>query len=102
MHMLVPAGGSADPEKNIQLATVLKKAKDLGVPKDNIEKALASVRNSIAACIFNYDVPGGIPSLSQCVKGKEQSGERLIYEALSEKTVGIIMYVLTTLLLFMD
>ncbi|KAF9562172.1 YebC-like protein [Agrocybe pediades] len=65
-------GGSADPEKNIQLSTVLKKAKDLGVPKDNIEKALANA-----------------------AKGKEQNGERLVYEALAEKTVGLVIECIT-------
>ena len=37
------AGGSADPNVNIQLSTILKKYKEQGVPKENIEKALARV-----------------------------------------------------------
>jgi hypothetical protein len=37
------AGGSADPSVNIQLSTILKKYKEQGVPKENIEKALARV-----------------------------------------------------------
>jgi hypothetical protein len=37
------AGGSPDPDKNAQLATVVKKYKEQGVPKDNIERALAKV-----------------------------------------------------------
>lgn len=37
------AGGSADPDLNATLATALRKAKVAGVPKDNIEKALARV-----------------------------------------------------------
>lgn len=36
-------GGSADPGLNSALAAVLKNAKSVGVPKDNIEKALAKV-----------------------------------------------------------
>jgi transcriptional/translational regulatory protein YebC/TACO1 len=36
-------GASVDPALNMQLATALKKAKELGVPKENIEKALAGV-----------------------------------------------------------
>ncbi|KAG6821156.1 hypothetical protein H0H93_005376 [Arthromyces matolae] len=36
-----PLGGSTDPLKNLQLAAVLKRAKDMDVPKENIEKALA-------------------------------------------------------------
>jgi len=64
----VRTGGSVDPEKNIQLATTLKKAKEQGVPKDNIEKALAN-----------------------CVKSKDLTGERLVYEALAYKSVGLVM-----------
>ena len=37
------AGGSPDPAMNATLATVLKKAKADGVPKENIDKALARV-----------------------------------------------------------
>ncbi|KDR73460.1 hypothetical protein GALMADRAFT_124566 [Galerina marginata CBS 339.88] len=65
-------GGSVDPEKNVQLATVLKKAKEQGVPKDNIEKALAN-----------------------CVKSKDQTGERLVYEALAYKSVGLVIECVT-------
>lgn len=41
-------GGSADPEVNHQLEAVLKKVREQGVPKDNIEKALAKVRAQLA------------------------------------------------------
>lgn len=41
------AGGSADPAMNLQLATALRKAKELGVPKENIEKALSRVRSRV-------------------------------------------------------
>ncbi|PPQ89112.1 hypothetical protein CVT25_006484 [Psilocybe cyanescens] len=64
-------GGSLDPEKNAMLATTLKKAREQGVPKDNIEKALAN-----------------------CARSKEHTGERVVYEALAFKSVGIIMQVL--------
>lgn len=37
-------GGSADPEKNIALFNVIKKARAGGVPKANIESALQKVR----------------------------------------------------------
>lgn len=37
-------GGSPDPALNLQLAAALKKAKDQGVPKENIAKALTRVR----------------------------------------------------------
>jgi translational activator of cytochrome c oxidase 1 len=37
-------GGSIDPEKNVALFNVLKKARAGGVPKANIESALQKVR----------------------------------------------------------
>lgn len=37
------AGGSADPAINNALANVLRAAKAAGVPKDNIERAIARV-----------------------------------------------------------
>jgi len=40
--------GGSDPALNLQLATALKKAKELGVPKENIEKALARVRSFVS------------------------------------------------------
>lgn len=40
---LFEAGGSADPGKNVHLATIVKKYKDGGVPRENLEKALAKV-----------------------------------------------------------
>ncbi len=39
-------GGSPDPEQNKALAAALRRAKDSGVPKDNIENALKKVRDS--------------------------------------------------------
>lgn len=32
-----------DPTKNLQLAAVLRRAREMDVPKENIEKALAKV-----------------------------------------------------------
>ena len=40
-------GGSTDPEKNIALFNVLKKARASGVPKANIESALQKVRGGL-------------------------------------------------------
>ena len=37
-------GGSPDPALNMHLSIVLRKARVNGVPKDNVEKALARVR----------------------------------------------------------
>ncbi|KIM48863.1 hypothetical protein M413DRAFT_88324 [Hebeloma cylindrosporum] len=64
-------GGSADPEKNVLLANALKKAKEQGVPKENIAKSLA-----------------------RCIGG-ERSGERFTYEALAFNSVGIIIECIT-------
>lgn len=41
--MIMVDGGSADPIQNLQLAGALKRARDQGIPKENIEKALAKV-----------------------------------------------------------
>ncbi|KAF8201522.1 transcriptional regulator TACO1-like protein [Pholiota molesta] len=68
----VKRGGSIDPEKNAQLAVVLKKAKEQGVPKDNIAKSLA-----------------------RCMKGQDRAGERFTYEALVGGSVGIIIECIT-------
>jgi len=37
-------GGSPIPEENSMLATAIRRAKDSGVPKENIENALLKVR----------------------------------------------------------
>lgn len=41
-------GGSTDPSLNLQLASVLSRAKEQDVPKDNIERALAK------ACFIEF------------------------------------------------
>ncbi|KAF8162981.1 transcriptional regulator TACO1-like protein [Crassisporium funariophilum] len=68
----VRAGGSTDPQKNAQLAAALKKAKEQGVPKENIEKTLARVGNA-----------------------KDRGGTPATYEALAFGSVGIIIDALT-------
>lgn len=40
-------GGGVDPDKNTALAAVLKRLKAQDVPKDNIAKALAKVKNGV-------------------------------------------------------
>ncbi|PPQ68973.1 hypothetical protein CVT24_000362 [Panaeolus cyanescens] len=67
ISVAVRLGGSADPSKNVQLATALKKAKEQGVPKENIEKALARVAGT-----------------------KDKAGDTVMYEALVDD-VGIII-----------
>ncbi|KAG6889734.1 hypothetical protein C0995_015032 [Termitomyces sp. Mi166 len=61
-------GKSTDPLKNLQLAAVLKRAKDMDVPKENVEKALAKASRS-----------------------KDQSGDTFIYEVLAFNSVGLII-----------
>ncbi|KAG5645016.1 hypothetical protein DXG03_007293 [Asterophora parasitica] len=61
-------GGSADPTKNLQLAAVLKRAKEMDVPKENIEKALA-----------------------KATQGKDPNANTFVYEALAFNTVGLIV-----------
>lgn len=65
-------GGSADPNVNIQLSTILKKYKEQGVPKENIEKALARAR-----------------------QGKEKGGGSVMYEALAFNSVGLMIECIT-------
>ncbi|KDQ59465.1 hypothetical protein JAAARDRAFT_127346 [Jaapia argillacea MUCL 33604] len=65
-------GGSADPVKNIMLATALKAAKTAGVPKENIEKALNKASGD---------------------KGK--AGQQVLYEAMAHGSVGILIECLT-------
>jgi len=48
-HVYPSDGGSADPDKNIALLNVIRKARADGVPKANIENALQKVR----MCIFS-------------------------------------------------
>ncbi|KAJ8514306.1 hypothetical protein ONZ45_g8143 [Pleurotus djamor] len=65
-------GGSDDPEKNVALAAVLKRVKSQGVPKENIEAAVA-----------------------KAMKSKDHGGQYLVYEALAFNTVGFIIECLT-------
>ncbi|EPQ58454.1 YebC-like protein [Gloeophyllum trabeum ATCC 11539] len=69
---LVIGGGSTDPEKNASLAAVLKAAKANGVPKDNVEKALARASGS-----------------------KDKGSSQLMYEAMAHGSVGILIECLT-------
>jgi len=61
-------GGGIDPTKNLQLAAVLKRAKEMDVPKENIEKALVKAS-----------------------QGKDQNGDAFLYEALAFNSVGLLI-----------
>jgi len=50
-------GGSADPDKNILLSNALKKAKEQGVPKENIAKSLARVNHVLGVKRQANDLP---------------------------------------------
>ncbi|KAF8497076.1 YebC-like protein [Russula emetica] len=65
-------GGSIDPEKNVALFNVIKKARAGGVPKANIESAL-----------------------QKAVNGKEGVGQLTTYEVLAHGSVGLIIECLT-------
>ncbi|KAJ3506138.1 hypothetical protein NMY22_g17351 [Coprinellus aureogranulatus] len=65
-------GGSPDPTKNIQLATVVRRYRDAGVPKENIERALDRANPE---------------------KGK--GGGPVVYEALACGSVGLVIECLT-------
>ncbi|THH13354.1 hypothetical protein EW146_g6855 [Bondarzewia mesenterica] len=69
-------GGSADPDKNMALFNTLKKARADGVPKANIETALAKA------------------------SGGKDKGELLAtYEAMAHGSVGVMMYASSPLLI---
>ena len=48
LNILRADGGGVNPEENSALAAALKRAKEQGVPKDNIENALKKVRRVCA------------------------------------------------------
>ena len=61
----VRTGGSADPKHNFQLRTAIDKAKEAGVPKANIERAIEkaageSAENAMREMIYEGYLPGGI------------------------------------------
>lgn len=70
--LAVHNGGSTDPALNLQLAAVLKRAKEQNVPRDNIERALAKAKSA-----------GG------------RVGETSTYEALAHNSVGLVIECLT-------
>ena len=67
---ITAGGGSIDPEINLTLATVLKRLKAQGVPKENVENAL-----------------------KRAAGGKDKGDQQLVYEALAPGSVGLIMCV---------
>lgn len=61
-------GGSSNIEENSMLATAVRRAKDAGVPKENIENALLKAS-----------------------KSKNDNGQAVTYEAMMHGSVGIII-----------
>jgi YebC/PmpR family DNA-binding regulatory protein len=64
--------GGADPDANPTLATMIQKAKDASVPKDNIERALKRASGDLEG--VNYDTiyyegyaPGGVALYVECL-----------------------------------
>ena len=79
-------GGSADPEANGALAAVIRKAKSLGVPKDNIEACIKRV-----SALYHSPRIISLLTLPQAVaKGNNANAQAITYEAMSG-TVGIVM-----------
>ncbi|RPD79811.1 YebC-like protein [Lentinus tigrinus ALCF2SS1-7] len=66
--LAVRNGGSPDPEQNNALAAALKRAKDSGVPKDNIENAL-----------------------KKAAGGKDKGDTHLVFEVMGPGSVGLIV-----------
>lgn len=65
--------GGADPEANATLATMVQKAKDASVPKDNIERALARAAGKETGgadwetVYYEGYAPGGVAIYVQCL-----------------------------------
>jgi transcriptional/translational regulatory protein YebC/TACO1 len=66
-----PAGGSADSDKNVALFNVLKRLRADGIPKANVENALAKVRPG--CCGARYDHETTSPSRLAVEKTKVTS-----------------------------
>jgi len=67
----VKRGGTPDPDLNMHLAVVLRKARANGVPKDNIEKALAravdkSKQDAMSTLIYEAIGPGQTGYIIEC------------------------------------
>lgn len=60
-------GGSADPTTNLQLATMIKRVKSLGLPKANLERALAKAAGS-----------------------GEATGQEIVYEIMTSDRIGVL------------
>lgn len=68
------------------LAATLRTAKALGIPKDNIERALAKVTLQIYNNNFIFTWP-----CTQASGGKDKGSQPMTYEALAHGVVGVIM-----------
>jgi transcriptional/translational regulatory protein YebC/TACO1 len=70
LHRSVKAGGP-DPVSNSKLDTLIKQAKDLGVPKDiierNIKRATDTKQADFAELIYEAYGPGGTGFLVECL-----------------------------------
>ncbi|TFK84324.1 YebC-like protein [Polyporus arcularius HHB13444] len=69
--LAVRNGGSPDPEQNKALAAALRRAKDSGVPKDNIENALKKAAGGKdkgdAHLVFEVMGPGSVGMIVECL-----------------------------------
>ena len=65
-------GGSSNPEKNLQLASVIEQAKAVGVPKTNIESAIEKANSKMSSSstesvLFDARGPSGYSLLIEAV-----------------------------------
>lgn len=65
IHIAVKTGGGADPNYNFKLKAAIDKAKETGMPKSNIERAIEKAAgkdsdNNLKELIYEGYLPGGV------------------------------------------
>jgi YebC/PmpR family DNA-binding regulatory protein len=73
IRVAVKEGGSGDPEKNLKLRSIIERAREEDMPKDNIERAIDKALG----------------------KGEEGALEKIIYEGYAPGGVGLVIRTLT-------
>lgn len=73
IRVAVKEGGSGDPEKNIKLRSIIERAREEDMPKDNVERAIDKALG----------------------KGEEGALEKIIYEGYAPGGVGLVIRTLT-------
>ncbi|KAI5124535.1 hypothetical protein M0805_003058 [Coniferiporia weirii] len=78
----IRTGGSADPNVNTTLANILRGAKTAGVPRDNIERAIARAtgeggKDASAHVVYEAMVSGSVAVIIECLT---DNGNRTIHK----------------------